>query len=135
MKAPLITAMIPPIQPPTNRLCRAPRLSTAKPICNNVDESTPDAAPSGRSLSGQRRTVESLLGRPVMDDESVSIKVIQTSILRLQLSPGERKEALEWLQRYFAKVDAGRKAVSDAEEEEIISEALRSTRPGYRPAN
>ncbi|MGA7236615.1 MAG: hypothetical protein WBY44_13095 [Bryobacteraceae bacterium] len=49
--------------------------------------------------------------------------------------PGEREEALERLHRYFAKVDAGRKPVSEAEEEEIISEALRSTRPGYKPVN
>jgi hypothetical protein len=84
----------------------------------------------------QRRMVENLLGRPVADDESVSIKGIQPStILPSQLSPGERKEALEWLHRYFAKVDAGRKPVSEAEEEEISNEALRSTRPGYRPVN
>jgi len=82
----------------------------------------------------QRRAVENLLGRPVADDESVSIKGIRPSaIIPSRLSSEERKEALAKLQRYFAKVDAQRKPVSDTEEEEIINEALRSTRPNYRP--
>jgi hypothetical protein len=37
------------------------------------------------------------------------------------------------MDKYFAKIDAQRKPVSEEEEEEIINEALRSTRPGYRP--
>lgn len=84
----------------------------------------------------QRRTVEDLLGRPVADDESVSIKSIQPSkIIPPRLSPEERKEAFEQLRRYFAKVDAQRRPVSEAEEEEIINEALRSTRPHCRPVH
>ena len=82
----------------------------------------------------QRRAVESLLGRPVAEDESVSIKGIRpAAIIPPRLSAEERKEALERLRRYFARVDARRKPVSDAEEAKIINEALRSTRPGYRP--
>jgi len=82
----------------------------------------------------QRRAVESLLGRPVTDDEAVSIKSIRpAAILPPLLSPEERVRALEKLREYFAKVDAGRRPVSEAEEEEIINEALRSTRPNYRP--
>jgi hypothetical protein len=84
----------------------------------------------------QRQAVENLLGRPVGEDESVSIKGIRPSaIIPSRLSTDERKEALEKLRRYFAKVDAQRKPVSDAEEEEIINEALRSTRPVYRPVH
>jgi hypothetical protein len=37
------------------------------------------------------------------------------------------------LDRYFAKVDAGRKPVSDEGEEEIFLEAMRSVRPNFRP--
>jgi len=48
-----------------------------------------------------------------------------------KLSPEERREAREKLARYFAKVDAGRLPVSEAEEDAIITEALRSTRPNY----
>ena len=84
----------------------------------------------------QRRAVENLLGRPVEEDESVSIKGIRPSaIVSPRLSSEERTEAVAKLRRYFAKVDAQRKPVSEAEEEEIINEALRSTRPGYRPVH
>ncbi|HEV2988536.1 MAG TPA: hypothetical protein VG759_08845 [Candidatus Angelobacter sp.] len=82
----------------------------------------------------QRRAVENLLGHPVGEDESVSIKSIRPSaIIPPRLSPDERQQAIEEVRQYFAKVDAQRKPVSEAEEEEIINEALRSTRPGYRP--
>jgi hypothetical protein len=81
----------------------------------------------------QRQAVENLLGRQVAEEESVSIKGIRpSSIIPSRLSPEERKEALERLRRYFAKVDAQRKPVSEVEEEETINEALRSTRPNYR---
>lgn len=82
----------------------------------------------------QRRAIENLLGRPVGEDEFVSIKGIRPSaIISPQMSPAEREETLEKLRRYFIKVDAHRKPVTEAEEEEIMNEALRSTRPGYRP--
>jgi len=84
----------------------------------------------------QKRAIENLLGHPVSEDESVSIKSIRPSaIIPPQLSPDEREEALDKLRRYFAKVDAQRRPVSEEEEEEIINEALRSTRPNYRPIN
>ena len=82
----------------------------------------------------ERRAVENLLGRSLEEDESVSIKSIRSSsIIPPKLSPEERKEVIEKLDRYFAKMDAQRKPVSDSEEESIINEALRSTRSGYRP--
>jgi hypothetical protein len=82
----------------------------------------------------QRRAVENLLGRALEEDESVSIKSIRPSaIIPPRLSPQERKEAIERLRQYFAQVDAQRKPISDAEEEAIINEALRSVRPNYRP--
>jgi hypothetical protein len=43
------------------------------------------------------------------------------------------QEALEKLRQYFTRLDAKRAPVSDEEAEEIINEALRSTRPNYRP--
>ena len=82
----------------------------------------------------QRRAVESLLGRTVEEDESVSIKGVRTlAIVPPQLSAEQRKEALGKLRGYLASVDARRKPVTEAEEEEIINEALRATRPDYRP--
>ena len=84
----------------------------------------------------QKRAIENLLGHPVSEDESVSIKSIRPSaIIPPQLSPQEREETLDKLRRYFVRVDAQRKPVSEKEEEEIINEALRSTRPNYRPIN
>ena len=82
----------------------------------------------------ERRAVEHLLGRPVAEDESVSIKSIRPSaIVPPQLSSDEHKDVIEKLRLYFAKVDAQRAPISEDEEEEIINEALRSTRPEYRP--
>jgi len=40
---------------------------------------------------------------------------------------------VEQLEKYFAEVDARRKPGSAEEAEEIINEAMRSVRPGYRP--
>jgi hypothetical protein len=81
-----------------------------------------------------RRAIENLLGRPLDEDESVSIKSIRPSaIIPPRLTPEERKEAIKKLRQYFAKVDAQRKPVSAEEEEAIINEALRSVRRDYRP--
>ncbi len=81
-----------------------------------------------------RRAIENLLGRPLDEDESVSIKSIRPSaIIPPSLTPEERKEAVKKLHQYFAKVDAQRKPVSAEEEEAIINEALRSVRRDYRP--
>jgi hypothetical protein len=84
----------------------------------------------------QRTTIETLLGRAIAEDEAVSIKGIRPyGILASELSLEERTEAVEKLNRYFAKVDAKRQSVSVEEEEAIINDALRSTRPGYRPVH
>jgi hypothetical protein len=84
----------------------------------------------------QRVTVESLLGRSVSEDEAVSIKALNPSaIVPSRLTEEERKAALEKLDLYFARVDAQRQPVSQEGEEAIVNEALRSTRPGYRPAS
>jgi hypothetical protein len=84
----------------------------------------------------QRVAVESLLGRSVSEDEAVSIKALNPSaIVPSRLTEEERKAALEKLDLYFARVDAQRQPVSQEDEEAIVNEALRSTRPGYRPAS
>ena len=51
------------------------------------------------------------------------------------LTEEQRKAALEKLDLYFTRADAQRHPVSQEEEESIINEALRSTRPGYRPVS
>ncbi len=79
-------------------------------------------------------TVEARLGRPVSQEEIVSVKAIAPgAIVASNLSPEQRKRALEGLQEYFQKVDGSRKTVSDVEEEAIFAEAIRTVRPNYRP--
>jgi hypothetical protein len=77
----------------------------------------------------QKKAIESLLGRPVSDDESVSIKALSPTP---RLTEEDRKAAIEKLDQYFAHVDAHRKPVSGEEEDAIVNEALRSVRPHYR---
>ena len=51
----------------------------------------------------------------------------------LALSDDRRQEIADELRKYFAEVDANRQPASPEEADEIITEAIRSTRPGYRP--
>jgi len=82
----------------------------------------------------QKVAVEALLGRTVSSDEAVSVRAVApATIIPSQLSPEARAEALRALDRYFAKVESGRKPVSDEEEEAIFIEAMRSVRPSFRP--
>jgi len=49
------------------------------------------------------------------------------------LSDRRRQEIAEELRKHFAEVDAGRQPVSAKEADGVITEAIRSARPGYRP--
>ena len=77
----------------------------------------------------QKAVIESLLGRTILEDEEISVRAIQTPAL----SDQRRKELAEELRRYFAEVDARRQPGSAEEAEEILNDAMRSVRPGYRP--
>jgi hypothetical protein len=80
----------------------------------------------------QKRAAEILLGHPVSDDEAVSIKNLGPSaIIPSKLSSEERIEALRALNERFAETP--RSEVSEDEEEAAVTEALRSSRPNYRP--
>ena len=84
-----------------------------------------------KDLSPDQRTViESLVGRSISDQEEISLRVLQPP---KDISPERRQEILDGLNSYFARIDAQRKPVSDEEAEEIINEAIRATRPNYRP--
>ena len=87
-------------------------------ICNAEDLS-PD----------QMAAVETLLGRRVQAGEAVSVRTFEP----VNVSYQRRLEIADELRKYFAEVDASRKPVSEEEAEEIINEAMRSVRPGYRP--
>lgn len=77
----------------------------------------------------QRAAIESLLGRRVLEDEAISIRAIEPPAL----SDERKQQLVEQLKKYFAEVDARRKGGSPEEAEEILNEAMRSVRPGYRP--
>jgi hypothetical protein len=85
---------------------------------------------NAKDLSPDQKTVlESLLGRRILADEAISVRAIEPPALSEQ----RRQEQSQQLRNYFAEVDARRKPGSAEEAEEILTEAIRSTRPGYRP--
>jgi len=76
----------------------------------------------------QKQLIERLVGRSVLEDESISIRAFEPPFV----SDKRRNEIVDELKRYFAEVDANRKAASPEEADELLNEAMRSTRPGYR---
>ena len=87
-------------------------------ICNANDLS-PD----------QKAALETLLGRSVHEGEAVSVRTFEPAAVSHQ----RKLEIASDLRKYFAEVDASRKPVLDEETEDVITEAMRSVRPGYRP--
>lgn len=84
---------------------------------------------NAKDLSADQRSVlEVLLGRQVHEDEAVSIRAFEPVIL----APKRKLEIADELRKYFAEVDASGRRVSEEESEDIINEAMRSVRPGYR---
>ncbi len=80
----------------------------------------------------QRHAAEILLGHAVSDDEAVSIKSLDPStLIPSSLSIEERIQALKALNERVA--NASGSAVDSEEEEAAVNEAMRLTRPGYRP--
>lgn len=77
----------------------------------------------------QKAAIESLIGRQLLDSEDISVRAFEPPAL----SHERRRELAEQLKNYFAEVDSRRKPGSPEEAEEIINEAMRSVRPGYRP--
>ena len=85
---------------------------------------------NARDLSAdQKAVIETLLGRRVQEGEAVSVRTFEPATISHQ----GKLEIADELRKYFAEVDASRKPVSEEEAEEIITEAMRSVRPGYRP--
>jgi hypothetical protein len=77
----------------------------------------------------QKAVIEGLLGRRVLDDDTIAIRAIPAP----RLSEEQRKDQVARLKRYFAEVDSRRELVSAEEADEVLTEAMRSVRPGYRP--
>ena len=73
--------------------------------------------------------IENLLGRRVLEDEAISVRAFESPAV----SDERRLEVASELRRYFTEVDASRKNASPEEGDELITEAIRSARPGYSP--
>lgn len=85
---------------------------------------------SARRLSPLvRSALEQLLGRALGDNEAISVRAYQPH----EAPSLEQQRAIaEELRHYFAKIDPKCKDVSESDQEEILDEAIRSVRPGYR---
>lgn len=84
----------------------------------------------------QKSAIETLLGRPLAESEDVVVKSVRSDRVRPSILTNEQRERVRAeMDAYFAKIDAHRAQVpvSEEEEEAIILEALRSTRPDYQP--
>jgi len=76
-----------------------------------------------------RVAIEHLLGRPISDRETVTVNAFEEPTIS---DEGREEIALE-LERLFAEIDAQRPPISPEDAEEIINEAMRSSRPNFRP--
>jgi hypothetical protein len=64
-----------------------------------------------------------------LEHEAISVRAVEPPAL----SDQRRQELAEELKKYFAEVDSRRNPGSAEEADEILTEAIRSSRPGYRP--
>jgi hypothetical protein len=78
----------------------------------------------------QKQAIESLLGQELSEEDNVSVRRLPPPA---PLSSEHRREIVDGLRKYFAQADAQRQPMSDREAENVINEAIRSTKPGYRP--
>lgn len=82
-----------------------------------------------RDLSpAQRAAAELLLGRPLDENESISVQAFEPA----PVSEQRRREVSAELRRLFADVDLHLRPTTADEAEEIFTEAMRSSRPRYR---
>jgi uncharacterized protein YciU (UPF0263 family) len=82
----------------------------------------PDLSPE------QRAAAELLLGRPLEENESVSIQAFEPS----PVSEDRRREVSSRLRQLFAEVDLNLRPATREEADDIFAESMRSNRPGYR---
>lgn len=80
------------------------------------------------SLSAEKKAAaELLLGRPIADQETISIQAFSPS----KMSDEQRLAAIEKLRSLFSEVNQNLAAAADDEAEEVFEEAMRSSRPGF----
>ncbi len=88
--------------------------------------------PRAENLRPQTRAaLEAELGRALRDDEEVRI---MARIPSTQMTEAERRDAWRRLDQSLRVVESRLEDIPVDEYEEILLEAIRSVRPGYRPA-
>ena len=85
---------------------------------------------SARRLSPPvRSALEQLLGRSLGDNGAISVRAYEPH----EAPSKEQQRAIaDELRQYFARIDSNTKDIPQNEREEILDEAIRSVRPGYR---
>ena len=76
-----------------------------------------------------RRALEQILGRTLGDNEAISVRAYQP---REAPSVEQQRAIAAQLRQYFATIGEKSKDIPESEQEEILDEAIRSVRPGYR---
>ncbi len=76
----------------------------------------------------QRAAAEVRLGRPLAERESISVQAFEPA----SVSEQRRREVSVELRRLFAEVDQNLRPTAVDQTEEIFTEAMQSSRPGYR---
>lgn len=82
-----------------------------------------------RDLSPEQRSAaELLVGRPLREDESITVQAFEVP----PVSEERRREVSAELRTLFAEVDANLRTSGQDDAEDVFAEAMRSSRPGYR---
>ena len=76
----------------------------------------------------ERAAAELLLGRPLTDEETISVQAFNA----IPISDEQRRHVTAELRRLFAEVDQSLQSATDPDTERLFTEAMRSSRPGYR---
>ena len=76
----------------------------------------------------QKQVLESLLGRQVLEQETISVRAFESPAI----SDEQRQQVANELRQLFAEADANRRSATDDEVSSAVTEAMRSTRPGYQ---
>ena len=78
-----------------------------------------------------RQLIEQLLGRPVNDEETISVRSLP--VVKEAPPLAERVRIGEELDRYFAGIDRKLASVDPDELEDALDEAMKHVRPSYKP--
>ncbi len=84
---------------------------------------------SAKTLSAPvKSALEELLGRPLAESETISVKTYKTD----SAAPEQRAEAITRIQGFYDRLGDGMSSLSEVEQEELMEEAMRTVRPGYK---